>query len=81
MGCYHTVLDTKYEFSKIRDLGEMEHYFQSLDGEVDVEIQLWGNSLRQRLDIPVADLTGDQSRFHKFVMPSHKNKGVQDREY
>ena len=81
MGCYYTVLDSRFEFFKIRDLRMQETYFKSLEGEVTEEMQLWGNSLRQRLDIPVADLTADQSRFHKFVMPPHINKGVQDREY
>ncbi len=81
MGCYYTVLDSRYEFFKIRDLRMIETYFKSLEGEVTEEMQLWGNTLRQRLDIPVADLTADQSRFHKFVMPQHINKGVQDREH
>ncbi len=48
---------------------------------IDEDLKLYGNSLRQQLDIPVAEFDADQSKFYKFVMPQHINKGVQDREY
>ena len=42
---------------------------------------MFGNSLRQQLDIPIAEYCEDDSKFYRFVMPQHRNKGVQDREY
>ena len=48
---------------------------------IDEELIMFGNSLRQQLDIPIAEYDDAESRFYRFVMPSHKNKGVQDREY
>jgi hypothetical protein len=42
---------------------------------------MFGNSLRQQLDIPIAEMDEDDSRFYRFVMPQHRNKGVQDLEY
>jgi len=44
-------------------------------------LQLFGNSLRQQLDIPIAEYGEEDSRFYRFVMPPHINRGVQDREY
>jgi hypothetical protein len=29
----------------------------------------------------VADFTPEDSKFFKFTLPEHRNKGVQDREY
>jgi hypothetical protein len=42
---------------------------------------MYGNSLRQQLDMPIAEYDNDDSRFYRFVTPPHINKGVQDREY
>jgi hypothetical protein len=48
---------------------------------IDDEIQAYGESIKQRLDVPIADFTAEDSRFFKFTMPEHRNRGVQDREY
>jgi hypothetical protein len=42
---------------------------------------MFGNSLRQQLDMPIAEYDEADSRFYRFVMPQHINRGVQDREY
>ena len=82
MGCFYTVLEPNNEFFKIRDLDEMQKYFEEIDTEnIDEELGLFGNSLRQQLDIPIAEFNEQDSRFFKFCMPPHKNRGVQDREY
>ena len=84
MGCFYTVIEPNNEFFKIRDLTELEKYFAELaveNGNIDEELQLFGNSLRQQLDIPIAEYCEDDSKFYRFVMPQHRNKGVQDREY
>ncbi len=83
MGSFYTVVDHKnYDFD-VSDLNGMADYFHSTveQTNIDNELTMWGNSLRQQLDIPIAELDEDQSRFYRFVMPSHINKGVQDREY
>ena len=82
MGCFYTVLEPNNEFFKIRDLDEMEKYFEEVNlDNIDEELMLFGNSLRQQLDIPIAEYCAEDSRFYRFVMPQHKNKGVQDLEY
>ena len=82
MGCFYTVLEPNNEFFKIRDLDEMQNYFNEVNPDnIDEELQLFGNSLRQQLDIPIADYGEDDSKFYRFVMPPHINRGVQDREY
>jgi hypothetical protein len=82
MGCYQTVIEAHDHNHDITDLKQMESVFLNyLDGDVDTDLATYGNSLRIRLDIPVANYDADESRFFKFVMPEHSNRGVQDREY
>jgi hypothetical protein len=82
MGCFYTVIEPSNDFFKIRDLTELEKYFADLDIEnIDEELKMFGNSLRQQLDIPIAEYNKEDSKFFKFCMEKHKNKGVQDREY
>jgi len=82
MGCYYTVIEPDNEFFKIRDLEDMEKYFDEITtNDLDSDILMFGNSLRQRLDMPIAEYDEADSRFYRFVMPQHTNRGVQDREY
>ena len=60
----------------------MQNYFNEVVPEnIDEELMLFGNSLRQQLDIPIAEYGEEDSKFYRFVMPPHINRGVQDREY
>jgi len=82
IGCYQAVIQAHDHKTNISDLREMEQVFLNyLDGDIDIDLVTYGNSLRQRLDIPIADYDADESRFFKFCMPGHRNRGVQDREY
>jgi hypothetical protein len=82
MGCYNTVIEADNKHFMIRDLAGMENYFKNVTVDnIDNELAIYGNSLRQRLDIPIAEFDESQSRFYRFIMPTHRNKGVQDREY
>ena len=82
MGCFYTVLEPKNDFIKIRDLDAMaKHFAKVQDHAIDKELLIYGNSLRQQLDMPIAEYDDTQSRFYRFVMPQHVNRGVQDREY
>jgi hypothetical protein len=83
MGCFYTVIEPNNEFFKIRDLDQMQNYFNEVNPQrnIDEDLQMFGNSLRQQLDIPIAEMDEDDSRFYRFVMPQHRNKGVQDLEY
>lgn len=82
MGCFNTVIEANNEHYKIRDLENMElHYKEQSPQDIDTDLTLYGNSLRQQLDMPVAEYDENESRFYRFVMPPHINKGVQDREY
>ena len=81
MGCFYTVIEDNDIF-KIRDLDDMQKYFDETTIEnIDHELLMFGNSLRQQIDIPIAEFNVTDSRFYRFVMPPHINKGVQDREY
>jgi len=81
VGCYNTVLDDK-DIHKVRDLDELVEMFSQFKEEhkVDEELAAYGESLRRRVGIPIADYDAQQSSFFKFAMPQHRNKGVQDRE-
>jgi len=61
----------------------MADYFHSTvkPENIDGELEMFGNSLRQQLDMPIAEYDEDESRFYRFVMPQHINRGVQDHEY
>ena len=82
MGCYYTVIEHNNKLFKVSDLDHLGEYFDDLThNSIDEELIMFGNSLRQQLDIPIAEYDDAESRFYRFVMPAHKNKGVQDREY
>ena len=82
MGCYSTTIDGN-EWIQIRDLDKMFDLYEHsvVHDHIDEDLKLYGGSIRQQLDLPVADLDEYQSKFMKFVYPTHINKGVQDREY
>jgi len=82
IGCFYTVVDYQNDFFKVRDLDDLEKYYKELQVDnIDEELLMFGNSLRQQLDIPIAEYDETESRFYRFVMPPHINRGVQDREY
>jgi len=83
MGCYQTILETQEQNTDISDLDGMREVLLNYldDDNIDADLLTYGESLRQRLDLPVADYGEHDSRFFKFVMPPHVNRGVQDREY
>ena len=80
MGCYSTTVDGN-EWIQIRDLEKMADLFTNSVEDIDIDLQVYGESIKQKLDIPCADFDEHQSKFFKFVMPRPINKGVQDREY
>ena len=82
MGSYSTSVDSN-EFIQIRNLDKMADLFANalVKDKVDEDLEVYGNSIKQRLDIPCADFDEYQSKFFKFVMPRPINRGVQDREY
>ena len=84
MGCYDTVLgDHGGDIYKVRDLDHMVEHFKGVvdSDDIDDQLLMFGNSLRQRLDMPIAEMDELQSRFYRFVKPPHINRKVQDREY
>ncbi len=82
-GGYESLLENyNKDLYKVRDLNHMIQYFKGVIDREDIDNQLllFGNSLRQQLDLPIAEMDEAQSRFYRFVKPTHRNKGVQDRE-
>ena len=82
MGCYSTTVDTG-EWFQVRDLDKMADLFANalVEDKVDEDLDVYGESIKQQLDIPVSNFDQYQSKFFKFVMPQISNRGVQDREY
>ena len=82
IGCYNVTLNNvnknEYNIERTRDLDYCMKFFT--DKHVDELITMYGNSLRQRLGLPIAEYNADASRFFKFCQPGYKNTGVQDRE-
>ena len=82
MGCFNTVIQANSNHFHIRDLDNMESYYKDQSPQdIDTDLLMFGNSLRQQLDMPIAEYDEGESRFYRFVMPQHINRGVQDREY
>ena len=82
MGCFNTVIQANSNHFHIRDLDNMESYYKDQSPQdIDGDLLMYGNSLRQQLDMSIAEYNKDESRFYRFVMPQHSNRGVQDREY
>jgi len=79
-GCYMATLDTNYDITLIRDLEFMSDKFSRMMYDIDSDLGTYGNSLRQRLGLPIADFDSAESQFYKFCQRPHINKGVQDRE-
>jgi len=79
-GCYMATLDTNYDISLIRDLEFMGDKFSKMMYDIESDMSAYGNSLRQRLGLPIADFDKAESQFYKFCQRPHINKGVQDRE-
>ena len=79
MGCYSTTVSGN-EYIQVRDLRKMADLFTNAIADLDTDLDAYGESVRQKLDIPVADYNEQDSRFFKFCMPQHINRGVQDRE-
>jgi len=80
-GCYDTVIGDA-DINRVRDLDDMEKVYEehTKDIDIDKQLQMYGESIRQRLDIPVAEYDENESKFFKYAMATHKNKGVQTRE-
>ena len=78
IGCYNATLNDAYDIERTRELDYCMKFY--VDTNVDAVIAMYGNSLRQRLALPIADYDQDDSRFFKFCQSQYKNKGVQDRE-
>ena len=79
-GCYMATLDTNYDVSLISDLEFMSNKFSRMMSDKELDMLTYGNSLRQKLGLPVVELDEEESRFYKFCQSPHKNRGVQDRE-
>lgn len=80
-GCYDTVIEDM-DINRVKDLDNMERVYEehTKDIDIDKQLQMYGESIRQRLDIPVAEYDENESKFFKYAMATHKNKGVQTRE-
>jgi hypothetical protein len=79
VGCWQTTIKA-LDLTTVRDLEHIASIYRDMEGNVDELIETYGNSLRQRLGIPIADYNEEASRFFKFCQPQWINGGVQDRE-
>ena len=72
MGCYATTVKGA-NFLEVRDMEKMASLFAKNVEDVGTDLQAYGESVRQRLDLPVADYNADESKLFKFCMPHHIN--------
>ena len=79
MGCYATTIKGA-NILEIRDIEKIGNLFVKNIDMLETDLKAYGESVRQRLDLPVADFDADESKFFKFCMPKPINRGVQDRE-
>ena len=79
MGCWFTTVKGM-DLKKVRDIDFIQEIYFNRITDVAETMETYGNSLRQRLGIPLADYDEEQSRFFKFCQPQWINRGVQDRE-
>lgn len=81
IGCYNTVFE-QTDIEKVRDLDELQKVYEEYtEGDtIDSDLLAYGESIRQRLEVPVAEYDENESKFFKFAMATHKNVGVQARE-
>ena len=78
VGCYNAALNDEYDVERTRELDYCMKFFVNTD--INEVITMYGNSLKQRLGLPIADYDADDSRFFKFCQTPYVNKGMQDRE-
>ena len=66
MGCYSTTVDTG-EWFQVRDLDKMADLFANalVEDKVDEDLDVYGESIKQQLDIPVSNFDQYQSKFFK----------------
>ena len=79
MGCYSAIIN-KEDVRGIRNIDRMLVLIPEAFDNIDEELNAYGQSLRQRIGLPVADFDADQSKFFKFCYSGYCNRGVQDRE-
>lgn len=79
-GCYMATLDTNFDVTLVRDLEFMSNKFSRMMIDKEADMTAYGNSLRQRLGLSIANLDAEESKFYKFCQRPYINKGVQDRE-
>jgi len=68
LGCYLTAC-TEWDYTQVRDFEYLTDYWKKNVEHVDVgdEIEGIGNNLRQNLNLEIADLNADASKFFKLV--------------
>jgi hypothetical protein len=79
VGCYDLALTATAESCTL-ELSELEKNWELWQDKVDTELEVYKNSLTQRLGLNVVDLDANSSKFFKFTQPTHINRGVQDLE-
>ena len=79
MGCWQTITHG-FDLVEVRELDHIIKMFDNIKGDPEELIQTYGNSLRQKLGIFIAEYDAEASRFFKFCQKPYVNKGVQDRE-
>lgn len=79
VGCFYATL-SDFDLKLTRELDHCSSIYKDMSGDIDGHFIEYGNSLRQRLALPIADYNAEQSKVFKFCQHPHVNKGVQDHE-
>ena len=74
MGCYSTTVSGN-EYVQVRDLEKMADLFSTAVDDIDMDLEAYGESVRQRLDVPIADFNEQDSKFFKFCHATTQEQG------
>ena len=79
----HMTNCSDWDYVQVRDFDYLNDLFDQVkDKDIDKEIQYLGNDLRSKLNLPVADLDSNQSKFFKEVWtsPPRTNTALTEKE-
>ena len=79
-GCMMIAGEGVFDVAQVRDLEFIADKYDRMSFDIDYNLISYGNTLKQRLGLPIVDLEAKESSFYKFCQPPYRNKGVQDRE-
>lgn len=81
LGTWMTMLNKEWDYRDVQDFDKLAQLWAEFKNDTPEHCTDIGNQLRQKLSLPIVDMTDDASKFFKHHYKSvFKNKGVMERE-